>query len=288
MQVRGDWLWSARARQKAHRNLSFPSSSHDSPDPVYSTTPPNAIKPNSLKCIVTFIILNEVEKKGITIEDLLFAYKVNRSPSNKPYWTFYFTSRRYFLYTGKQPIDKDWETTGGLYVISGAWASSHFNGTAFPLINNFSRGKLLCFSNTLPYLSFNKAHWLILYPWSSFFHFFFLVGIPATANIDMPKERIEALLHNNVYHLNLSNARDLDSICTTEAMQCLIKYALHLTFLDPTFSLTIRLAQETICHLQQSVNRQLDIAIEAKVNFDVSRALESLHCLWASGAHKQT
>ena len=77
----------------------------------------------SLKCIVASGILNEVEKKNITVKDLLFAYKVNKSPSKsstKQYQTFYFTSRRYFLSSGKQPVDKDWESTEGLYVISDA------------------------------------------------------------------------------------------------------------------------------------------------------------------------
>ena len=33
---------------------------------------PMQLTPNSLKCIVATIILNEVEKKGITVEDFLF------------------------------------------------------------------------------------------------------------------------------------------------------------------------------------------------------------------------
>ena len=43
---------------------------------------PMQLTPNSLKCIVATIILNEVKKKGITVEDFLFAYKAVKTPSN--------------------------------------------------------------------------------------------------------------------------------------------------------------------------------------------------------------
>ena len=43
---------------------------------------PMRLTPNSLKCIVATIILNEVEKKGITIEDFLFAYRAVKTPQN--------------------------------------------------------------------------------------------------------------------------------------------------------------------------------------------------------------
>ena len=61
-------------------------------------------------------------------------------------------------------------------------------------------------------------------------------------------------------------------------MQCLTKYALHPTFLDQSFSMAIKLAQETIDHLNQSINKQLDIAMTSKVNLDVDRILESIRC----------
>ena len=63
-----------------------------------------------------------------------------------------------------------------------------------------------------------------------------------------------------------------------KAMQCLTGYILHLTFLDLAFSLAIKLVQGMIDNLQQFINKQLDVAMEAKVNFDVSRALETLCC----------
>ena len=102
---------------------------------------------------------------------------------------------------------------------------------------------------------------------------FFLVGIPSVANVDLPQESINALLDAKVYHLNLVNARDLDSICIAEAMQCLTKYALHPTFLDPTFSMAIKLAQEMIDQLNQSINKQLDKAMASKANLDMDKIL---------------
>ena len=41
---------------------------------------PMQLTPHSLKCIVATIILNEVEKKGITIEDFLLAFRVVKTP----------------------------------------------------------------------------------------------------------------------------------------------------------------------------------------------------------------
>ena len=90
---------------------------------------PMQLTPNSLKCIVASIILNEVEKKNITVDDFLFAYKVVKTPTNskappKQYLTFYLSannpfSKKYFMYSGKQVVDRDWEIAGGLFVISG-------------------------------------------------------------------------------------------------------------------------------------------------------------------------
>ena len=98
------------------------------------------------------------------------------------------------------------------------------------------------------------------------------------ANANLPKERIDALLAVGVYSHDPSNARDLDNICTTEAMQCLIRYALHPSFSNPTFTVAIKLAREKIAQLEFSINRQLDIATKHNVDFDVDRALETIRC----------
>ena len=73
---------------------------------------PMQFTPNSLKCIVATIILNEVDKRGITVEDFLFAYKVVKTPQNvkapaKQFLTFYLSSRKYHMYSSKLAVDKD-------------------------------------------------------------------------------------------------------------------------------------------------------------------------------------
>ena len=110
---------------------------------------PMQLTPNSLKCTVATIILNEVEKKGITVEDFLFAYKAVKTPQNpkapaKQFLTFYLSARKYHVYSGKLSVDKDWETTGGLFVISGDWISPKFDSAAFSFVNKFTRCKFHC------------------------------------------------------------------------------------------------------------------------------------------------
>ena len=108
---------------------------------------PMQLNPNSLRCIVATIILNEVEKREITVEDFLFAFKVFKTPQNakapiRQFQTYYLSSRKYHVYSGKLSVDKDWETAGGLFVISGDWMSPKFDYIAFPLVNKFTRCKL--------------------------------------------------------------------------------------------------------------------------------------------------
>ena len=100
--------------------------------------------------------------------------------------------------------------------------------------------------------------------------------IPMEANANLPKERIDALIAVGVYHHNHSNARDLDSIYTTEAMQCSVGYALCPSFSDLAFAIAIRLAKEKIHQLEFSINQQLDIATKSNVDFDVDRTPESI------------
>ena len=97
-------------------------------------------------------------------------------------------------------------------------------------------------------------------------------------NVDLPKERIDALLAAEVYHHDSSNAQDLDSICTTKTMQCLVGYALQPSFLDPAYLIAIKLARDKIAQLVYSINEQLDIAKKYNVNFDVDKAPESICC----------
>ena len=73
---------------------------------------PMHLTPNSLKCIVATIILNEVEKKNIMVEDFLFTYKAVKTPINpkappKQFVTYYLSGRKYYLYYEKLAVDKE-------------------------------------------------------------------------------------------------------------------------------------------------------------------------------------
>ena len=72
---------SISARQMSHRNTPFSSSPNDSSNFVCPTSPLDVTYSKFLKCIVATIILNEVEKKGITVEDFLFAYNAVKTPT---------------------------------------------------------------------------------------------------------------------------------------------------------------------------------------------------------------
>ena len=68
---------------------------------------------NSIKILVASIILNEVEKKNITVEDLLFVFNVKRTPT-KPsaprgqLGTYYLSaSKNYYIFSGSATVDKD-------------------------------------------------------------------------------------------------------------------------------------------------------------------------------------
>ena len=105
------------------------------------------LTPNSLKFLVVSIILNEVEKNNITIEDLLFAFNVKRTPS-KPgaprgqLGTYYLSaSKNFYIFSGNATVDKDWDSPRSLLVVSGEWILQGFDRTFFPLVNKFSTGK---------------------------------------------------------------------------------------------------------------------------------------------------
>ena len=112
---------------------------------------PMQLTPNYLKCIVASIILNEVEKKNIMVEDFLFAYKAMKTPTNpkappKQFVTYYLSARKYYMYFGKLVVDKDCENADELFVINGNWMSLHFNSSTFPLVNKFTCRKFYCCS----------------------------------------------------------------------------------------------------------------------------------------------
>ena len=110
---------------------------------------PRQLTPNSLKFIVAAIVLNEVEGKGITVNDLLFTYNVKKTPSKpnspKQYLTYYLlASKKHFMFISKLAVDKDWETIGGIQAISGAWMPADFDRTHFPFVDRLTQSKYNC------------------------------------------------------------------------------------------------------------------------------------------------
>ena len=82
---------------------------------------------------------------------------------------------------------------------------------------------------------------------------------PST-NVQLPKERIAALISAKVFHMNANNARDTDSICTPRAMQCLTGYALRPSFIDPAYSTAMNIAYQEINRHRRPFNSSLEIA----------------------------
>ena len=115
---------------------------------------PMQLIPNSVKFIVAFAILDEAEGKNISLCDLLYAFRfktlTNPNILPKGYNTFYLSSnnpssKKVFMFTSKLAVDKDWETTGGLFFINGEGIPSSLNCEAFPLPHIFARSKFdLC------------------------------------------------------------------------------------------------------------------------------------------------
>ena len=111
---------------------------------------PMQLTPNSHKFLVASIILNEVEKKDITVEDLLFAFNIKRTPS-KPgaprgqFGTYYISaSKKFYIFSGSTVVDKDWDSLRTLLVVRGEWIPQGFDRSLFPLVNKFSTGKNVC------------------------------------------------------------------------------------------------------------------------------------------------
>ena len=62
----------------------------------------------------------------------------------------------------------------------------------------------------------------------------FTSGASPDLKIQLPQERINALISAKVLHTNANEARDVDCICTSSAMECLLGYALKPSF-DPAW-----------------------------------------------------
>ena len=106
-----------------------------------------------------------------------------------------------------------------------------------------------------------------------------LPAIPLAASAQISDERVAALLDAGIYNFDPANARDLESICSAEAMKCLPEYSINPTFLDPAYNIAIKGIREKINQLQFSVGQQLDVAIKNNLKFDVSKTSEGIQCI---------
>ena len=74
---------------------------------------PMQLTPNSFKFLTASIILNEVEGKDITVEDLIYVFKVKRTPTKSglpksSMGTYYLSaSKNYFMFSTSTIVDKD-------------------------------------------------------------------------------------------------------------------------------------------------------------------------------------
>ena len=88
---------------------------------------PMQLTPNSFKFLTASIILNEVEKQDIIVEDLLFVFKVKKTPTKpdapkSPLGTYYLSaSKNFFIFSASTRVDKGWDSPRTLLVISGEW-----------------------------------------------------------------------------------------------------------------------------------------------------------------------
>ena len=102
----------------------------------------------------------------------------------------------------------------------------------------------------------------------------FISGASPNTNNQLPQESIDALISAGVFCMNANNARDVDSICTPIAMQCLSGYALSPSFIDPAYSTAMNMAYQEINQHWRSLSRSLETAQQHNLRFNFDRALE--------------
>ena len=74
--------------------------------------------------------------------------------------------------------------------------------------------------------------------------------------------------------MNANNVRDVDSICTPLAMQCLSGYALRPSFVDPAYSTAMNMAYQEINQHRRSLSHILKTAQQHNLRFNFDRTLE--------------
>ena len=212
---------------------------------------------NSIKCIVASIILNEVEDKRITLTDLLFALRINKTPTppnalSRAYNIFYlFTNNPHQRSSLCSPVSRWWTKTERLRVV---FLSSMANGFHLALIVKPS-------PSPPNLLGVSIAATIFIIVADALCHYYFLLKISlilATSTVTsnfLPPERLDALIREGVFHQEWANAQDINNICSAKAMKCLIGYALHPSFLDPAFFTSISLTKEELLKLKHGLSR---------------------------------
>ena len=96
---------------------------------------------------------------------------------------------------------------------------------------------------------------------------------PST-NVQLLKERINALLFVKIFHVNANNAKDTDIIYTPCAMQSLMGYALRPSFIDLAYSTAVKMAYQEINQHRRSLGSSLEIAQQHNLKFNFDRTPE--------------
>ena len=74
--------------------------------------------------------------------------------------------------------------------------------------------------------------------------------------------------------MNANNARDVDCICNSLAMQCLSGYALKPSFVDPAYATTIRIAYQEINRQRRILSDNLEIIQQYNLEYSFDRTPE--------------
>lgn len=93
----------------------------------------------------------------------------------------------------------------------------------------------------------------------------------------MSQERIDELLHRGVFHFNQANAHDIDSICIAKAMKCLIRYALHPSFVDLAYDVAFCLAQRELDRIEAVINGEIHISQRFHLPYILGRNTDVIH-----------
>ena len=85
--------------------------------------------------------------------------------------------------------------------------------------------------------------------------------------------------------MNANNARDVDCICKSFAMQYLSGYALRPSFTNPAYSTAIKIAYQQINRLRRILSDNLEIAQQHNLRYSFDRNPEQIRNLGTYGPY---